>query len=138
MAVALPPTTVPFAKVIVKLVKLSTNDVGLVTLIFMFVSELTSIDKRYRSMSCWAVDAAVMSCVCSKMNRTATRANSKTRATVPLTEAAAVVEAEADADVTDAVLVVVVLAVVCMAPAASVAVLVGTLRIGGTYVAPGA
>lgn len=75
------------------------------------------------------------------MNSTATRANSKTRAAVPLTEAAEV-DVEADADVADAVGLVVVAAVpaVCMAPAASdvVVVPVGTLRIGGTYVASGA
>lgn len=62
MAVPLPPpTTVPFDSVMVKLVKLSTNDVGLVTLIFILVSELTSFDKRYKSISFCALDAASMS-----------------------------------------------------------------------------
>ena len=133
-----PPTTVPFDKVIVKLVKLSTKVSGFVTLMFILLSELTSLDNRYRSMSFWAVDAALMSWVCSKIKSTATRANSKTRATVPLTDAVEE-DAEVDADVADAVDLVVVAAVVvaavCMAPAASAAavvVVVGTLRIGGT------
>lgn len=90
-------------------------------------------------MSCWAVDAAEKSCVCSKMKRTATRANSKTREMALLADGA--LEADAVvADAADAVVVVGTAAVCMAAPATSVteaefappAVLDGTLNIGGT------
>lgn len=81
-----PPTTVPFANVIVKLAKFNTKSVGVLApepagfmLMFMSVELLWGISVRKDAILLCAVVAASRSSVCWKMNSTAMRAKSRTR-----------------------------------------------------------